>query len=383
MKIYDVIIVGAGPTGAIAGYTLSKDGLSVLILDKSVFPRHKVCGGGLTHRAYQECPFDITPVIHRSIDWGYVGFRGRVIGAIHGDGPIAYLIDRRSFDQFLLDQATAQGAEFVQNQPVTDLREVNGLVYVHSGRRDFHSRYVIGTDGVHSLVAKKCGLITKRSTSLAYEARLCLPTGSDNPAVDSITFDFGTILFGYGWIFPKCDHLNVGVFRSWPGKRTTKRQLMHFIDQHPSLDETQIMDIRAFPIPLGGKQHILHQGQILLAGDAANLADPWLGEGLYYAFASGRMAAEATLGHINRQIQHFAEYTYRVNQQLNHQMVYARRIACLMHALPLLNVQALLASSTLQGIVIDLLRGDCTYQEVWQGLAKLFPKYTRYILDRK
>jgi flavin-dependent dehydrogenase len=260
---------------------------------------------------------------------------------------------------------------------------MNGLIHVHSSRRDFHSRYVIGADGVHSLIAKKCGLISKRSTSLAYEARLSLPTGRVNPAVDSITFDFGTILFGYGWIFPKRDHLNVGVFRSWPGKRTTKRQLLGFIDQSPSLDETQIMDIRAFPIPLGGKQHTLHQGQILLAGDAANLADPWLGEGLYYAFASGPMAAEAILDHINGQIQNFSEYTYRVNQQLNHQMGYARRISCLMHALPLLNVQALCASSTLQGWVIDLLRGECTYQEIWHDLAKQLPKFSRHILHRK
>jgi geranylgeranyl reductase family protein len=383
MKIYDAIIAGAGPAGAIAGYTLSKAGLSVLMLEKSAFPRRKVCGGGLTHRAYQACPFDITPIIHRSIDWGYITFRGRVISAIYGNGPIAHLIDRQSFDQFLLDQATGQGAEFVQNQPVTDIKEMNGLVHVHSGRQNFHSRYVIGADGVHSLVAKKCGLISKRSTSIAYEARLSPLTGRVNPVVDAIIFDFGTILFGFGWIFPKRDHLNVGVFRSWPGKRTTKRQLLRFIGQHPSLDETQIMDIRAFPIPLGGRQLNLHQGRILLAGDAANLADPWLGEGLYYAFASGRMAAEAILDHISGQIQHFTEYTCWVNHQLTQQLAYARRIACLMHALPYLNVQAFRASSTLQGMVIDLLRGGCTYQEVWQGLAKRLPKLARYFLRRK
>jgi flavin-dependent dehydrogenase len=143
------------------------------------------------------------------------------------------------------------------------------------------------------------------------------------------------------------------------------------------------MDIRAFPIPQGGRQHNLHQGRILLAGDAANLVDPWLGEGLYYTFVSGRMAAEAILGHINGQIQHFTEYTRRINHQLTQQMVYARRIACLMHALPYLNVQAFRASTTLQGMVIDLLRSVCTYQDVWQGLPRRLPKFTRYLLRRK
>ena len=73
----DVLIIGAGPAGAITAYTLAKAGVDVHLLEKTRFPRQKTCGGGLTHRAYKEIPFDITPVIHQPVTWGYVGVNGR------------------------------------------------------------------------------------------------------------------------------------------------------------------------------------------------------------------------------------------------------------------------------------------------------------------
>ncbi len=70
MADYQVIIIGAGPAGSMAGYFLAKSGFRVLILEKSSFPRRKVCAGGLTHRAYQQIPFNINPVLHSKVNWG-------------------------------------------------------------------------------------------------------------------------------------------------------------------------------------------------------------------------------------------------------------------------------------------------------------------------
>jgi flavin-dependent dehydrogenase len=77
MTITDVIIVGAGPAGAMTAYSLAKTGVSVQLLEKAHFPRGKTCGGGLTHRAFKEIPFNIDPVIHQAVTWGYVGVHGR------------------------------------------------------------------------------------------------------------------------------------------------------------------------------------------------------------------------------------------------------------------------------------------------------------------
>ena len=377
MKIKDVIIVGAGPAGTIAGYHLASAGLDVLIIEKSIFPRRKVCGGGLTHRAYLALPFEIQPVIHRAIAWGMVGYRGRVVTTIQKQEPIAYLIDRTTFDAYLLQKAIAQGVQCQQGERALIVEQEGDIVNLQTDHTSYQSRYLIGADGIHSQVAKAVGLLRHRPVSLAYEAHLAYPSGKTGPQIESITFDFGTLLGGYGWIFPKRDHLNVGVFRSWPGKRTTKKQLMRYIQQHRVLSHAAILNLRAFPGPQSGVTSPLHQGHVLLCGDAANLADPWLGEGLYYAISSGQMAAQSIIHHVSGSMYDLSAYTQSIADAFDAQFMYARRLSLLMHALPYINVQLLKASTTLQDMVVDLLQGARTYQDVWQDLFSSLPKLVR------
>jgi len=367
MKTVEVLI-GAGPAGTIAGYHLARTGVDVCLIDKCKFPRRKVCGGGLTEHALRELPFDVSSAIHQSVDWGQVRFKGQLVKTIQGGKPIAYMIDRSSFDALLLDQAVSQGAEFISGERAKLITQREDHILVETNRDCYRCKYLVGADGVHSIVAQHTNLLQKRSTSLAYEALMTPHTNSKDSDRKSITFDFGTILLGYGWVFPKQDHINVGVCRSWPGKNASKKHLLRFIDQHPALHRDRIINIRAYPIPLGGEDTKLHQNHILLAGDAANLADPWLGEGLYYAFTSGRLAAETICRHASGNIPDLAEYSYQVNQQLIHQLTYARRLSLLVNALPLINVAFIKSSPTLQKMIIDLLRGDQSYQHIWQNL---------------
>lgn len=374
MNLFDAIIVGGGPSGAICGYTLSEAGLQVLIIDQSLFPRRKVCGGGLTFHAMKEIPFDITDVIHQKLNSGQITFRGNLITTIHNRETIASTIDRETFDSFLLDKAVKAGAETLLGRRVNKVAEQNDLIRVQTDQETFYGKYLIGADGVHSVIAKQTGMIENRSTSLAYEARLTRGSEQDPSPDEMITFDFGTIFGGYGWIFPKRDHLNIGVCRTWPGKKASKKHLLRFIDQHPALHQDRIIDIRAFPVPLGGKKSNLHQNNILLVGDAANLADPWLGEGLYYALYSGRRAAETIIKHHNGDLVDLAVYTQDINRNCVDQFAYARIFSFVVNALPYINVLMLKASKTLQTIVVDLLRGDQTYQKAWQSLIKTAPE---------
>lgn len=373
MKIWDVIIVGAGPAGSMAGYYLAKAGLKVLILEKTNFPRRKVCGGGLTLRAFHELPFDISPIFHQAVTWGYLGFHGHKICTIQNQDPIAYLIDRPSFDTFLLQKALDQGSGCLQGQRVTSISEDKENIIVQTDRGTYHSRFLIGADGIHSLVAAQAGLLPNRSTSLAYETRFALPSQKTDPLLESITFDFGTLLFGYGWIFPKQDHINVGVFRSWPGKGTSKHQLTRFIRQHPVLRHLEPIETRAYPGPLGGGRAILHTNNMLLAGDAANLGDPWLGDGLFYALASGRLAAQTIHRYANGEIKDLGDYTRQVNETFVAQFGYARRLSVLVNSLPFINVQLLGISPTLQEMLVGLLRGETSHQQIWHALIALFP----------
>ncbi|MDY6846222.1 MAG: geranylgeranyl reductase family protein, partial [Chloroflexota bacterium] len=367
MKRFDVIIVGAGPAGATAGYWLGKAGLDVLIIDKSTFPRRKICGGGLTQRAFSEIPFDISPVIHQEVNCGYIAFRGQSIKTIRVESPVAYMIDRLSFDNLLLEKAVAQGVRAELGQRVKSIAEQKEHIKLQTDQNTFTCRYLIGADGVHSLVAQQSNLVTNRKTSLAYEARLIKTNGPEPFLTDTITFDFGTLFFGYGWIFPKRDHLNIGVCRTWPANRASKKHLLRFIDQHPALHKDRIIDIRAYPVPQGTRKAFLHKNKILLVGDAANLGDPWLGEGLYYALYSGRIAGETIIKHAQGALLDLSEYSQHINNFCFEQFTYAKRFSLLVNALPYINVSLLKASRTLQNMIIGLLSGERTYRETWHA----------------
>ena len=223
-------------------------------------------------------------------------------------------------------------------------------------------------------MAGDLGLLNNRPTSLAYEARLDRLPENENPYLDAITFDFGTLPFGYAWIFPKRDHLNVGVFRSWPGKRTNKNHLLSFITNHPGLDESNIQNIRAHPIPLGIRQERLHDQLTLLVGDAANLADPWLGEGLYFALRSGKIAAEEILKHSYGEKPNLASYTDRIHHAFTEGYACARCMSLVINTLPGLSVRLLQASTSLQALIMDLLRGEKTYRTIWHEIQTWLPK---------
>ena len=374
MTIADVFIIGAGPSGAITAYFLAKAGVGVQLLEKAHFPRRKTCGGGLTHRAFQEIPFNIDPVIHQAVTWGYVGVNGGKYGSIHGDRPISYLIDRPSFDAFLLEKALSQGADCHFGERCLSITYEESSIRIRTADHTYQCRYLVGADGVHSRVASQLGLLTRRRTSLAHEALLAYSPQNTNGFTDAITFDFGALPSGYAWIFPKLDHLNVGVFRSWPGKTTTKHHLLKFIKQHPGLSQSKIMALRAYPIPLGLRHERLHYKRALLVGDAANLADPWLGEGLYYALASGKIAAEAILNHLHGHTPDLASYSQEIHQRFSRQFACARRLSLIIQALPSLSVRLLKSSSSLQSMVIDLFRGNKTHETLWREIQTWLPK---------
>jgi geranylgeranyl reductase family protein len=305
-----------------------------------------------------------------------------LVTTIHKDDPIAYLIDRLSFDAFLLQKTLSQGAQCHQNERALSVNQQGEMVHLQTDRAQYKARYLIGADGIHSQVAKVVGLLPKRPISLAYEAQLTYPHGNIDTLIKTITFDFGTLLGGYGWIFPKQDHLNVGIFRSWPGKRTTKKQLLRYIDQHRVLKQKSVLNVRAFPGPQGEVSSPLHKGHILLCGDAANLADPWLGEGLYYAIASGRIAAEVISQHTQGNINNLSTYSKAIADAFKDQFKYAKRLSLLVNVLPYVNVQLLKASPSLQNMIVDLLRGSRTHQEIWRDCKTLLPKLASKVFSR-
>jgi len=366
-----------------AAYYLASAGWDVLLLEKAQFPRRKVCGGGLTHRGIMEIPYDITPMIHQTVHRGFLGFRGQKVCAIQNNLPIAYLIERSSFDDYLRQKAVEKGVSCHQGERVTGISQTSDGVTLQTEKSNYTARFATGADSVHSLIAKQLGLLPNRTTSLAMEARLTLPADRLSSLTDTITFDFGALYGGYGWIFPKLDHLNVGIFRNWPGKRATRQQLLRFIHQRSGLEQTQILDIRAYPGPVGGDGGPRHSDRTLLVGDAANLADPWLGEGISYALASGRMAAETLINQTKADTPDLSGYSRQVKQTFLKPFQFARKMALLVSLFYYFNVHFLKRSPTLQTMIIDLLRGEISYQDIWRTMLFHAPRAFYQIIAEK
>jgi geranylgeranyl reductase family protein len=372
--IYDAIVVGAGPAGAILAYLLGKSGLRVLLLEKANLPRYKTCGGGLTFKAIRDLPFDVRSTVEIEAGGGIVTYHGQQLLRAEVQQPFAWLVMRDRFDHFLVQQAVNTGVELLDGVTVTGIEEEPHCILVQTTRGAFRASLLAAADGVNSIIASLAGLLLHREVGLALEAEVSVPTAAFEIQGNYATFDFGALQHGYGWIFPKSDHLSVGIFRAYPGKGAgMKGTLSGFIASQPVLRDCQTLSLRGQLIPLGGVSSLLHKGRILLLGDAANLADPWLGEGIFYAIRSARIAAEEIIHFLKGNFSDLSNYTSRINLEIVNHLRQARQLARLIYQFPWIGSYLLSKSLMMQQIIFGAIRGDKTFRQVNQTLVRQLP----------
>jgi len=154
----EVIIAGAGPAGSLAAYELATRGVSVLILEKSQFPRYKVCGAGLTYKILREIPFDVSPVLETTIHSIVFSSGFREGFTRTSDQPMLFCSNRDAFDDFLLKKAVEAGARVIHGEKVMEVSQGQELVTVLTRNATYRSSLLIGTDGASSTVARSAGL---------------------------------------------------------------------------------------------------------------------------------------------------------------------------------------------------------------------------------
>ena len=283
----DAVVVGAGPAGCAAAHDLALQGIRVLLLDRTEFPRKKVCAGGLTVKARRALPYSIEPVVQRTVSSLAVSCRLRRQRVFTGKDPICHMVERSAFDLFGLQKTVAAGADFEVVKRIERIVETFGSVSMNTDRGPIHCRYLIGADGVHSRVRLLTGRFPAIRFGFGIEGIV-----KDFPDNDpGMGFDFDRAGGGYGWVFPKKDHINVGLYtHRWPA-RIRRRDLADYASRR--LGGTPPEQVSGYPLGMGGWRYRPGRGRVLLAGDAAGLVDPLLGEGLYHAIVSGRKAAGA------------------------------------------------------------------------------------------
>jgi geranylgeranyl reductase family protein len=300
MTVHDVAVVGAGPAGACAARTLAEAGARVVLLEKHDLPRYKTCGGGVVERALHALPAHVRAAIEAEaverpchaaeIDMGEDGLRFRA----RRERPLISMVMRDRFDAVLVDAAGRAGAEVRPRSAVRGVAADPDRVRLTTTDGEVVARFVVAADGATSETARLCGWSPPPASAPALEAEVRVSGADFTRLAGAARFDFGAATAGYGWVFPKRDHLSIGVCTMRKGVNLNV-SLGRYL-QALGLGRPEHIERHGFFITLGPRAEGAVRGRVLLAGDAAGVADPVTGEGISAAIESGTLAARAILG---------------------------------------------------------------------------------------
>jgi len=308
-KKFDVIIIGAGPAGSTAAFFLVKKfNRSVLLIDKERFPREKPCGGYLTKRVFERFNYlkkDIGKIIEVPTYGSY--FYGPDLSKLEWikGVPVGYLVLRTKFDNYLKNLAVMKGAEILEGKLVNDLmvNKNEAKVLLQNGS-SYRADLIIGADGARSIIAKKSKIfekspLTRKGLCVVNESQV--PTAEldelyGNKRLTHYFYGFGGII-GYSWVFPKKNHMNIGI----GGPSNTGRELgylfpkfLTFLRENGMIPNGFEMKTRfkAALIPLSTALYLKrsYADRVLLVGDALGVVSSVSGEGIYQSMASGEDA---------------------------------------------------------------------------------------------
>jgi geranylgeranyl reductase family protein len=288
------VVVGAGPAGAAAALEAKRlrPGASVALVDKADFPRDKACGDGLGPHAVDE----LEALGAAGVLEGYPPIRGLRLRSPRGmevAGDPArpnYVIPRSVLDARLVEAATAAGAQ-LRRASVRRLEQHGGLVTVDG---ELAARVVVGADGANSTVRRLLGVASNPDRALAIAVRGYAPAPAGRP--EQLIAWVAEGWPAYVWSFPTgtgVANVGYGLLRSrFHGDRAELHRRLHELLPWADPDPASL---RAHHLPFSSFRPPPGRGRVLLAGDAASLVNPLSGEGIYYALASGRLAARAAL----------------------------------------------------------------------------------------
>jgi geranylgeranyl reductase family protein len=383
---YDVIVAGLGPAGATAAYTLAKSGLSVLALDKAKFPRMKPCGGGITAKGIRATDIDWSSCVEFQAHRVKLVCRHQFPLKFVSATPLIYMVSRPTFDHFLVKQAEKQGVAIRQNERIKTVKQDQEKVTVVTEKQTYTSNYLVGGDGALGIVRRQIlNEENKRNIYVAAETESCPMDRGVDTADEEIYFHLGSVPSGYGWVFGKRIHQSVGVYGTTRKMRNPVHRYREFVDGYAKQINGNSVPVRVHPVPVyTSKSHTVARGRVLLVGDAAGLVDPLLGEGIYYALYSGRIAGEIISQ--NRDSTHnIAElYQHRIDEEIGKELAIAEKLANLIYSFPSLSFKLFQAYPKIFSDFCRVLAGTQTYQgftrELKEELLIRKPLLSRFLL---
>ncbi len=316
----DVLVVGAGPGGSATAHALAQSGLDVLLLEKTSFPREKVCGDGLTPRA-------VKTLVDMGVDTGpasgFVRNRGlRIHGGGHrlelpwpelADYPAYGLVrPRLDFDELLVRHAQRAGARLQERTTVTGpLLDSTGRVVGVTAKGpdrtavEYRAPLVVAADGVSARLALGKGIRKRDDRPMGVAVRRYFTSPrSDDDMLESwleLRAPDGSLLPGYGWVFGVGDgtsNVGLGILNTTTAWQNTDykdllaRWTAGLPEEWQFRDEHATGPVRGGALPMGFNRAPHYADGLLLVGDAGGAVNPFNGEGIAYAMETGRLAAE-------------------------------------------------------------------------------------------
>ena len=292
MEHFDVIIVGAGPGGSNAATVALRGGLRVLQIDGATFPRVKPCAGGVTAKAAAALQLGFGPLL--SLPFNAMEFnvwRRRTNRFRHRD-PVLHTVSRPDFDNELVRRNLVHRRFTFLDGCKAGRIEYDGQFAVTTTKGTLTGRQLIGADGAYSIVNRTFRVSAPRAVATAIEINI--PCGTGFPALPC--FDYGAVDRGYGWVFPKGDHLSVGLYTLSPRTRHIRNQFLAYVrSKRLAVEDDSLPELEAFRVPVGGFRLRVPECPVYVVGDAGGFADALTGEGIYAALESGRLAGEVAV----------------------------------------------------------------------------------------
>ncbi len=361
-ELYDVIIIGAGPGGSATAHYLAQGGLRVLLLDKTVFPRDKTCGDGMTPRALRVLAdmglLDSLQTQGQRLDrlevfapWGYsVGAQLPRVG----DWPdYTLVVPRLTLDDAIRQRALASGADFQGGVHVVQVEREGEGVAVKAERRgktgEFRGRMAVVATGASHKLLLTTGIL-RQAPPMMLAARAYFEDMAAPPTMH-LRFD-GVPLPGYGWVFPlsaTSANVGAGYFRDgWTARfmpDTPRQAFDHFV-QTPALRRMldgarQVGPVKGYPLRVDFATAPTYGDRTLLVGEAAGLVNPLTGEGIDYALESGQLAASHLLAMFaagDFSPARHAEYDRLLRARFQRLFVFCNRVRAVCLNPPLLNL---------------------------------------------
>ncbi|MBI5588169.1 MAG: geranylgeranyl reductase family protein [Deltaproteobacteria bacterium] len=367
--MYDAIVVGLGPAGSTAAYTLAQAGLKVLGIDKARFPRYKSCGGCISTKIERILDFSISDTIEQTVYGATFTYKSERTLDIISERAVGHNVMRETFDNRLLSKAKEAGAEVIEGLRVTGVTDNGNSVAVSAADgRSFTGKVLVGADGASGVVGREVFRLNPREAAVSITAEVPYERAKADYG-RKLFIDFGGVPYGYGWIFPKKDYLSVGIAGDAVkvGGRI-KEYFNSFAGTHAALKGLKVDERVGWTVPIyydGAAPSV--KGRVLLIGDTGHLVDPFLGEGIFYAIRTAKAASSAIIDTIGREKADLAPYQAWLEREIYPEFKGAGKLSDLVYAHPRLWYSILEKDPEIMHRFYNVIRGeeDCNSFYDW------------------